>query len=191
MRWQTHMTGPAGPMALPYGPSGSSEEGHRDDFDQRPEYVEHIGVPDASVTAQQLGLSTADLKGQLTNGKSLDDVATEQGVSHDELIDTIKAGLPTTSTGSVDSTATAEKIASGKGTPPPPPPGGGPKGANTGVEDTDKLEQLSSLLKMDSGDVKTRATSATDLIKMMQDKGIDLGQLRNVLNSGDLMDVSA
>lgn len=149
------------------------------------------GLDPMKAVAEKLGLTTADLKGQLTNGKNLDDVATEQGVSHDELIDTIKAGLPTTSTDSVDSTATAEKIASGKGTPPPPPPGGGPKGANTGVEDTDKLEQLSSLLKMDSGDVKTRATSATDLIKMMQDKGIDLGQLRNVLNSGDLMDVSA
>lgn len=149
------------------------------------------GLDPMKAVAEKLGMSTDDLKGQLTNGKSLDDVATEKGVSHDELIDTIKAGLPATTTGGTDPTATAEKIAGGRGTPPPPPPGGGPKGANTGVTDTDKLEQLGSLLKMDATEVKTRATSATDLIKMMQDRGIDLGQLRNVLSSGDLMDVRA
>ena len=32
----------------------------------------------------------------------------------------------------------------------------------------------------------TQATNPSDLITMMQNKGIDLGQLRNVLNSGDL-----
>lgn len=76
-------------------------------------------------------LSADDLKSQLKDGKSLEDVATAQGVSHDDLITAIKAGMPSdavSGTGGVDATEMAEKIASTKGMPPPEPRGsGGPR----------------------------------------------------------------
>ena len=145
-----------------------------------------------AAVAEKLDLSSDDLKAQLRDGKSLDDIATAQGVSHDDLITAIKAGMPTDAT---DATEMAEKIASTKGMPPPPHGGGhhpgGPRGANTGIADTDKVKQISELLDMSSDQVTVQATSATDLVKLLQDKGVDLSALRNVLNSGDLIDVAA
>lgn len=145
-----------------------------------------------AAVADKLGLSSEDLKSQLKDGKSLDDIATAQGVSHDDLITAIKSGMPA---GEVDATRTAEKIAGTKGMPPPPPGGpggsGGPKGENTGIQDADKLSEISKLLDMDDDEVSTQATSATDLVKLLQSKGVDLGQLKSVLNSGDLLDVAA
>ncbi|MFI5936416.1 hypothetical protein [Actinoplanes sp. NPDC051494] len=112
-----------------------------------------------AAVADKLGLSSKDLRSQLRDGKSLDDVATAQGVSHDDLISAIKAGMPADATGGVDATEMAEKIAGTKGMPPPPP-GGGPRGENTGIQDS-------------------------------KNKGVGLTQLRDVLNSGDLLDVAA
>lgn len=148
--------------------------------------------------AAALGLSKDDLKTQLKSGKSLDDVATAQGVSHDDLITAIKAGMHSGAASpadGVDSTEMAEKIASTKGMPKPPPGGhggpGGPKGMNAGVQDSSKLAGISKLLDTDSGTVSSSAKSATDLVKMLKDKGVDLSSLKNVLDSGDLVDVNA
>ncbi|MDT5042013.1 MAG: hypothetical protein QOE51_2998 [Actinoplanes sp.] len=147
--------------------------------------------------ADALGLSKDDLKKQLKSGKSLADIATAQGVSHDDLITAIKAGLPSDASSSVNATAMAEKMATQKGGPQPPSGHhghgghGGPKGLNTGVQDPDKLQQLSQLLDSSTTDVSSSAASATDLVKLLKDKGVDLSALRNVLNSGDLVDVSA
>ncbi|MEV8508321.1 hypothetical protein AB0368_26360 [Actinoplanes sp. NPDC051475] len=145
-----------------------------------------------AAVAEKLGLSADDLKSQLKDGKSLEDVATAQGVSHDDLITAIKAGMPSDAvfgTGGVDATAMAEKIASTKGMPPRPP--GGPRGENTGVQDSSKLSRLSELLDMGEDDVSSQASSATELVKLLQKKGVDLGALRNVLTNGDLVDVAA
>ncbi|WP_305782416.1 hypothetical protein [Symbioplanes lichenis] len=77
--------------------------------------------------------------------------------------------------------------------PPPPPPGGpdGSRGEVAGLRDSSKLNQLSGLLDMSEDDVTTSATSATKLVELLQTKGVDLGQLRTVLTSGDLLDVRA
>ena len=142
-----------------------------------------------SAVAAKLGLSSDDLKSELSSGKSLAEVATAQGVSHDDLITAIKAGMPAEAT---DATEMAEKIAGTKGMPPPP--GGaacGPRGNNTGVSDSSKLDQLSQLLEMDSDEVADQATSASDLVKLLQSKGVDLDRLRDVLTSGDLIDTAA
>jgi hypothetical protein len=151
----------------------------------------HRGGKDPmAAVATKLGLSTDDLKAQLKSGKSLDDVATAQGVSHDDLISAIKAGMPADKASGTDADAMAEKIATTKGMPKPPP-GGGPRGHNTGIQDSAKLSGVSKLLDMNSDDVSSQATSATDLVKMLQSKGVDLTSLKNTLNSGDLVDVNA
>ncbi|BCY07415.1 hypothetical protein [Actinoplanes sp. L3-i22] len=139
--------------------------------------------------AETLGLSKDALKDQLTNGKSLNDVATGQSVGHEDLIAAIKSGMPS-STAITDDVA--EKIAAqqSQGTPPPPP--GGPRGENAGLQDSGKLKQVSDMLDMDSQDVTKAATSASSLVSLLQDKGVDFSQLKNVLNrTGDLLDVSA
>ncbi len=130
--------------------------------------------------ADALGLSVEELKAQLAGGKSPNDIATAQGVSHDDLITAIKSSQPTTATGT-DAVA---------GKPPPPPPGG-PRGANAGLRDDTKLDQISQLLDMDSDDVTDQATTASALVGMFQANGVDLTSLRDVLNSGDLLDVAA
>lgn len=146
--------------------------------------------PTAKV-AEALGLSTDALKEQLSSGKSMNDVATGQGIGRDDLIAAIKSGMPS-STAITDDVA--EKIAdqhAAQASPPPPPPGG-PRGENAGLADPAKLKQVSDLLDMDSADVSKTATSASSLVSLLQDKGVDFSQLRNVLNqTGDLLDVSA
>jgi hypothetical protein len=140
--------------------------------------------------AGTLGLSKDALKDQLSNGRSLNDVATSQSVGHEDLIAAIRSGMPS-STAITDDVA--EKIAAqqSQGTPPAPPPGG-PRGENAGLTDPDKLQQVSELLDMDTADVTSAATSASSLVTLLQDKGVDFTRLRDVLNrSGDLLDVSA
>jgi uncharacterized protein YidB (DUF937 family) len=141
--------------------------------------------------ADALGLSSDDLKTALKSGKSLNEVAEEQGVSHDDLITAIKQGRPDAATEMTDEMA--EKIAGtvGKPTPPPGEAPGGLKGENSCLRDSSKLNQLSELLNVDSSAVTDQATSASSLVSMLQSNGVDLTQLRNVLNSGDLLDVAA
>lgn len=134
--------------------------------------------------ADALGLSVEELKAQLAGGKSPNDIATAQGVSHDDLMTAIKPSLPTAATKAGD---LAEKVAGSMGKPPP----GGPRGANAGLRDDIKLDQVSQLLNMNPDDVTDRATTASALVGMFQANGVDLTGLRGVLNSGDLLDVAA
>lgn len=65
------------------------------------------------------------------------------------------------------------------------------KGELSGIgTDETKLNRLSALLDTDTTQVSS-LTSAKELISMFRDKGVDLGQLRSVFNSGDLLDVMA
>jgi uncharacterized protein YidB (DUF937 family) len=163
--------------------------------------VKKNGQDPMAKVADMLGLSRDDLKTKLSSGKSLDDVAIEQGVTHQGLISAIKQGLPSDATSATQSAdQVAEKIASAVGvspapSPPPAPPSGdvpgGPKGENSGLQDTAKLSGLSRLLSMDPSAVAGSATSASSLVSLVQSQGVDLTRLKSVLNSGDLLDVSA
>ncbi|MEV4512755.1 hypothetical protein AB0K00_27755 [Dactylosporangium sp. NPDC049525] len=150
------------------------------------------GKDPMAAVSKALGLSGDELKSKLGSGQSLTEVAEQQGVSHEDLIAAIKAGKPAdaSAVGSAaeeESDATAERIAAQKGRPGPPP--GDPRGGAAGLSDESKLHQLSTLLETDSESL--RGSSATDVVKRMQDKGIDLSQLKSVLNSGDLVDYAA
>src|SRR5664279_3715028 len=65
--------------------------------------------------ASTLKMSADDIKSQLQSGKSLSDIPTAQGVSHDDLISALKAGMPDELKNSDDATAMAEKIAATAG----------------------------------------------------------------------------
>ncbi|AEV83222.1 hypothetical protein ACWT_2202 [Actinoplanes sp. SE50] len=61
-----------------------------------------------------------------------------------------------------------------------------------GLADPEKLTRVSDLLDMDTSDVTSAATSASSLVSLLQDRGVDFSQLRDVLNrTGDLLDVRA
>ncbi|MFG1603787.1 hypothetical protein [Actinoplanes sp. NPDC049265] len=67
-----------------------------------------------------------------------------------------------------------------------------PAGAvNAGLRDPEKLGRVSDLLDLPASEVAAQAGTATDLVTMLQNRGLDVGQLRNVMSSGDLLDVRA
>jgi hypothetical protein len=134
--------------------------------------------------ADALDLSSGTLKDQLDLGRSLNDIAAARGIPHDKLITAIRSGLPVAA---ADAGTTAAKIAAQRTAPDP----AAPRGANAGLRDEAKLAELSELLGMNSSDVSRRATSASDLVALFKDKGVDLYALRDVLDSGDLLDVTA
>jgi hypothetical protein len=247
--------------AISFSSVGSATTYGASPIGQRPPPAKDGRDPMSSV-AKALGLSTNDVKAQLRNGKSLNDLADSAGVAHDDLIAAIKAGLPrdgsgarsstatasaaaasaTSSTaattaaarmpavngsGATDPTAIAERIAASKGRPPTPPraPSGpdGPSGvagasssaasssaasslgasssgasssgasasaASSVVGNEAKLSQLSDLFDVD-GESLNSASSPKEVLDVLQRNGADLSRLKNVLNSGDLLNTTA
>jgi hypothetical protein len=159
----------------------------------RPSPPPRDGKDPMAGAARALGLSGDELHRKLRDGQSLSDLAGQRGVTRDDLIAAIKAGRPNDRTSSASSTtdeqddAIAERIAARKGRPGPPP--GAPRGGAAGLSDESKLQQLSALLETDSESL--RGSSAGDVVKRLQDHGIELSRLRSVLDSGDLVDYAA
>ena len=121
-----------------------------------------------------LDLSHGTLKDQLDLGRGLHEIAAAQAVPQSRLaVAAQRAGLPATAT---------------VGAPERPEPS---RGENAGLRDHAKLAQLSELLGMAAADVSSRATSASGLVALLKDRGVDLSTLRDVLDSGDLLDVTA
>ena len=122
-------------------------------------------------TAKLLGLSTDDLQTQLKSGKTLNDLASEKGVSHDDLIASIEQGMKAAAPQGVqapagfDSSRMAEDIAAGKGPGGPPP---GSRGAGGGQDD--KLSSLASAL----------GTDVSSLLEQLQS-----GDISSLLNSSN------
>src|SRR5947207_1985637 len=109
--------------------------------------------------------------------------------------------------GAGDPTAAAERIAATKGRPRPGGPRGpgdlGRPGGSDGVNsssstghgtsvigDPAKLGELSSHFDVDEGRLSS-ASSAKELVDLLQQNGADLSQLKNVLKSGDLLNTTA
>lgn len=158
--------------------------------------------PMAAVTTL-LGGDKDALVEQLKSGKSLDDIATAQGVSHEDLVAAIAQGAPP---GATDALDRAEEIASTKGMPPPPP--GGPGGAggtggtgggaasgllagSTTSEQQERLDALSSLLGTDSSDLLDQLLSGTSIEELAAGSGVSADAVGSVLGKGSLYDAYA
>jgi hypothetical protein len=105
--------------------------------------------------------------------------------------------------GPTDPTAIAEQIAATKGLHPARASGrngsGGPAGVagasssaggSSVVGNEVKLSQLSTLFNVD-GDSLNSASSPKEVVDLLQRNGADLSRLKNVLNSGDLLNTTA
>jgi len=102
-----------------------------------------------------------------------------------------------------DPAAIAERTAATKGRPRRDGfdgSGGDPGSSSTGssstgtrsrvVGDQGKLSELSNAFNVDNGSLSA-ASSAKEVVGLLQRNGADLGQLKNVLKSGDLLDTTA
>ena len=123
--------------------------------------------------ADTFGLSSDERKAGLRAGRSLVDVAADRDA--DKLVAPVNAGVPTGTPS--DATRTAEER-------------GGPRGHVAGLYDGVKAGRLGNLLDVDADELTTTVGNAKELIDLMRNKGVDLGQLRSILPSGDLLDVA-
>lgn len=115
-----------------------------------------------------------------SNSNSSDNSSSEE----DPTAAAARLGLLSSATASVSSSGQVSSTA-----PAVEPRGDSSSGG--GFRDPEKLDQLSGLLNMDKNTVSTEASSATKLVELLQKNGVDLGALKNVLSSGDLLDVRA
>jgi hypothetical protein len=110
----------------------------------------------------------------------------------------LAAGATGASTTAGDSTAIAERIAAAKGRPRPDGFGGSGDGSGSSsagdgsrvIGDQGKLSALSTQFNVKDGSLNS-ASSAKELVDLLQQNGADLSQLKNVLKSGDLLNTTA
>jgi hypothetical protein len=158
--------------------------------------------------SQALGLSEDDLATELQSGKSLSDVAGEQGVSTDDLAAALKQGMPQELAAGRRADAIVTRMLDEKGgpkRPQGPPPGGGGgfpasklDGSASGVlgssltsSQQQTLDHLSSLLGTDSDSLLSSLKSGSNLSDLVSAKGIGSAQLASVLQDGLLVDTRA
>jgi hypothetical protein len=75
----------------------------------------HHGHNPVQAVSSLLGMDPDDVISELKSGKSLDDIASEHGVSHQDLVNALVAGMPERMRTSDRATQIAEKIATRKG----------------------------------------------------------------------------
>ena len=121
-----------------------------------------------------LGMSADEISSAVSSGKSLNDLASAKGVSHDDLVAALEAGAPEELQGTSALDDMVEDIASRTGAPsgprghggPPPGPPPGAKGVLSGdLTSTQQsvLDQLASLLDTSSEDLQTSLQSGASL----------------------------
>jgi hypothetical protein len=150
----------------------------------RPAGKPHGGGHEKTVkaVADELGMSTDDLRSALKSGSTMADLATTAGVSHDDLVATIASTLPTTGPdgATVDTTAMATNIADGV-RPQRPAHSSGPD-LGTG------LDALSGALGISSSDLLDRLTDGSGITDLLQGNPQVSAQLAALQNKGALVD---
>jgi hypothetical protein len=96
-----------------------------------------------------------------------------------KLVAPVDAGVPT------GASSDATRIAEERDRAPV-----GPRGHVAGLYDGVKAGRLGNLLDVDADELASKVGNAKELIDLMRNKGVDLGQLRSILTSGDLLDVA-
>jgi hypothetical protein len=106
--------------------------------------------------AEQLGMSTDDLKAKLKDGATMADLAKSAGVSQDDLVATIRSTLPAQGRdgATLDTTQLATDIANGVRPQRPAAPLPSPSAPDLGQG----LEALSGALGISSDDLVERLT---------------------------------
>jgi hypothetical protein len=162
---------------------------------------------DMTSTAQLLGVSTDDLKTQLGSGKTLDSIASDKGVSTDDLLSAVKQDLKASKPdGAPDLsddqlTVMATNVAAGKGPGGPgggghgghhgPPPSGGAVPGTSASDTTQSLSTLADALGTTSENLLTKLQSGTDLSSLFGQSGSATWSSQGASTSGLAVDLYA
>jgi DNA-binding phage protein len=136
--------------------------------------------------ADELGMSTDDLKSALKSGSTMADLAKTAGVSQDDLVKTIASTLPATGPdgATVDTTAMATNIANGVRPQRPAQASGSGADADLGQG----IDALSSALGISSSDLLDRLTSGSGITDLLSGNQQVSSQLAALQNKGALVD---
>jgi len=157
--------------------------------------------------AEALDMSQEDLVAALKDGRSLADVADEQGVALDDLTAALKADMPAELAAAGKADEVVSNIVNTRGLPqgPPPPPGGdrgfassrldgstsGVLGTSLTASQQSTLESLSTLLGTDSDSLLESLRGGTSLTDLVAQRGVSNSALASVLADGLLVDTRA
>jgi uncharacterized protein YidB (DUF937 family) len=176
------MTGSIPSSSLPAGVAGTTAANGV----ARPHHGHGGFAKTLSAVADQLKMSTDDLRQQLAGGRSLSDIAQAQGVSKDALVQTIAGTLPGTAPDgrAVDTTAMATRIADATRQGSPMRTGGNGPGSDLGTG----IESLASALGVSSGDLVQRLTDGTGIADLLSANPDVSAQLAALQSKGALVD---
>jgi DNA-binding phage protein len=146
--------------------------------------------------ADALGMSGDDLRTGLASGKSLDQLASQQGLSHDALVAAITKGLqettPANAPADVDLSAMAERIASHvRGADGPRHAGHAHRHATGAVDVSQGLSTLAGIVGLDESTLRQGLESGSDLSEVLRSSGIDQTALSQRLLQGSVVDAYA
>ena len=147
--------------------------------------------------AKLLGLSSQELRDELRSGKTLAELASDQGVSRDNLIAAVVQGLQSGPPGFVrnvqraepaaDLAAIATNLVDGKGFggPPPPPPASGSDDVSQ------RLTALTGALGIDANTLFAKLESGTTLNDIASQHGVSSSTLSSILTGPVAVDTAA
>jgi hypothetical protein len=148
--------------------------------------------------AKLLGLSSQQLRDELRSSKTLAELASDQGVSHDDLIAAVVVqGLQSGPPGFVhnvqraeqttDLAAIAAKLVDGKGFGGPPPPP-----TASGSDDvSQRLTALTDALGIDANTLFAQLESGTTLNDIASQHGVSSSTLSSILTGPVAVDTAA
>lgn len=164
-----------------------------------------IGTTAANATASRekgpfdavsdvLGMSADEIASAVQSGSSLMDLAEQQGVSSDDLLDALEEGAPSDLKDRSDIRDIVSKIANdkggphgpggpgGPGGPPPGPPPSGVLSGNLTDDQSSTLDALSDLLDVDEDEL-TETIQDGGLADLLEEKGVDITELAKALET--------
>jgi hypothetical protein len=138
-------------------------------------------------------MDATSIMSRVASGKSLNDLADSQGVSRNDLVAALKAGMPTRMASSVDADSIVQQIAGQKGLPGPPPAFGtsaptGVMGGGMTSGQQSLLDAISKVLGTDSSSLMQSLLDGGNLSSMLQDKGVDPDSFAGILQQSLLFD---
>jgi hypothetical protein len=141
-----------------------------------------------SGVASLLGIGADDLKSELQGGASLAGVASQHGVSQDQLLQTIQSSLKARNPDATDASlaAAAQRIAGHHGHHHH-----GGQGAGAATSSTTTLDAVAGVLGLNSSDLVKELQAGTPLSDIGQQQGVSATDLANLLGKGLLADVKA
>jgi uncharacterized protein YidB (DUF937 family) len=155
-----------------------------------PEHSRHGGLEKTvKAVADQLGMSTDDLRKALAGGQSMSDLAAAKGVSKEALVQTIASTLPSTGRdgAALDATAMATRIADSTRQAPPPRPSASSSG--TASSDLGQgIEALAGALGVSTDDLLERLTGGSGISDLLSANPDVSSQLAALQNKGGMVD---